>query len=261
MKVVILCGGRGTRIQEVSQLIPKPLVEIGGKPILWHIMKIYAHYGFKDFVLCLGYRSWMFKEFFLNYETMMSDVEVRIGTPSACRVIDQNLKEDWRVVLAETGEHSTTAARIKRIERYVGEDEDFMVTYGDGLGNVDISALADFHSKHRKIGTVTGVRPLARFGELALDGDAVSRFAEKPQVSSESINGGFLVFKREFLNRVERDDPVMLEREPLMKLSRDGELMCFRHDDWWMPMDTPREYQRLNDLWAEGKAPWKVWDD
>lgn len=261
MKVVILCGGRGTRLQEVSQLIPKPLVEIGGRPILWHIMKTYSHYGYKDFVLCLGYKSWMIKEFFLNYEAMISDVEVRVGTPSACRVLGRQRSEDWTVVLAETGLDASTADRLKRAEKYLAEDEHFMLTYGDGLGNIRIPELVEFHKRHGKMGTVTGVRPLARFGELTLKQNAVTQFAEKPQVSTGPINGGFFVFRREFLSRLRESGEPQLEREPLMHLSKEGQLMCFRHDDWWMPMDTPREHETLNQLWESGNAPWKVWSD
>jgi glucose-1-phosphate cytidylyltransferase len=261
VKVVILCGGRGTRIQDVSQSIPKPLVRIGGRPILWHIMKIYSHFGFKDFVLALGHRSWLIKEFFLNYEAMISDVEVRLGTGSACRVLSENRQEDWSVTLVETGNAASTGERVKRIERYVKNDEHFMLTYGDGLANVNIASLLDFHQSHDRLGTVTGVRPLARFGELSLSGTEVSRFAEKPQVSSGPINGGFFVFRRAFLDRLSAAGEPHLEREPLMRLAEEGQLQCYEHKSWWMPMDTRREYELLNQMWEEGSAPWKVWHE
>ncbi|MDA2923721.1 glucose-1-phosphate cytidylyltransferase [Acidobacteria bacterium AH-259-L09] len=261
MKVVILCGGRGTRIQEVSQLIPKPLVQIGERPILWHIMKIYSHFGFGEFVLCLGYKSWMIKEFFLNYEAVCSDIEIRVGTPSACRVLGNVRAEDWTVMLAETGEHATTGERLKRVEKYLADDDSFMLTYGDGVGNVNIPSLLKFHKSHGKLGTVTAVRPLARFGELTLEENKVTRFGEKQQVSSGPINGGFFVFQREFLSRLKETGEAMLERDPLINLANDGQLMCYEHNDWWMPMDTPREYEMLSKLWADGDAPWKVWSD
>jgi glucose-1-phosphate cytidylyltransferase len=259
MKVVILCGGQGTRLREETEFRPKPMVEIGGLPILWHIMKLYAHHGLKEFVLCLGYRSGMIKAFFQNYETRVNDFTIRLGTPDSTEFHSAH-SEDWTVTLAETGLSAQTGARVRRVARYLDDAGTFCLTYGDGVGDIDVAGLLAFHKSHGKIGTVTAVRPPGRFGELQLDGDSVHSFAEKPQVTEGFINGGFFVFQKAFLDRYldDRDD-LVLEREPLQRLSADGELMVYRHDGFWQPMDTYREWKLLEDLWATGRAPWKVW--
>lgn len=260
MKVVILCGGQGTRLREETEYRPKPMVEIGGKPILWHIMKTYAHYGLKDFVLCLGYRGYLIKDFFLNYEARMKDFTVRLGGRPSVQFHNGHPEEGWTVTLAETGETAQTGTRLRRVLRYV-DSQTFCLTYGDGLGEINLQALLKFHRKHGKIGTVTGVRPPGRFGELRVDDHQVTGFAEKPQVSEGLINGGFFVFEREFINRYldDRDD-LVLEREPLQHLAADGELMVYPHEGFWQPMDTYRELRLLEELWQTGCAPWKVWE-
>ncbi|MBS1811273.1 MAG: glucose-1-phosphate cytidylyltransferase [Acidobacteria bacterium] len=260
MKVVILCGGQGTRLREETEYRPKPMVEIGGKPILWHIMKIYAHYGLTNFVLCLGYRGYLIKDFFLNYEARMKDITVHLGGTPSVQFHNGHAEEGWAITLAETGETAQTGTRLRRASRYL-DDQTFCLTYGDGLGDVNLNALLEFHRSHGKIGTVTGVRPPGRFGELRIAAQHVTGFAEKPQVSEGMINGGFFVFEREFINRYldERVD-LVLEREPLQSLAADGELMVYPHDGFWQPMDTYRELKMLEDLWQSGHAPWKVWE-
>jgi glucose-1-phosphate cytidylyltransferase len=276
LKVVILCGGQGTRLREETEFRPKPLVEVGGRPILWHIMKLYAHYGFADFVLCLGYKGSMIRDYFLNYDVYSRDFTMRLGDQSSLRFLDGVREEEWQVTLAETGTDEMTGARVKRVEKYVvatpqpaplrgsalppdpGGDR-FMVTYGDGLGDVDLARLLEFHQAHGKIGTVTAVRPPSRFGELAVDGGVVTEFNEKPQAMGGLINGGFFIFERRFFDYLGQGPEVILEREPLMKLARDRQLVAYEHEGFWQPMDTFREYQMLNDLWRKGKAPWKVW--
>jgi len=261
MKTVILCGGMGTRIRDVSENMPKPMIPIGRQPILWHIMKIYSAGGFNDFILCLGYKGQIIKEFFLNYYTMINDISVNLSTPNAIEYHDGNNHENWKVTLADTGVDTMTGARVARIKKYLSSDENFMLTYGDGLADIDIKALVEFHKSHGKIVTVTGVHPAGRFGEMELsEGGRVRAFAEKPQVSEGRINGGFLVMRREFIDRYLSEEPdLILEQSPLSQCAKDGELVSFNHDGFWQPMDTYREYQILNKLWAGGKAPWKVW--
>lgn len=257
MKVVILCGGQGTRLREETEFRPKPLVDVGGRPILWHIMKIFGHHGFKDFVLCLGYKGGLIKDYFLNYDVRSRDFRIRLGDRSAPEFLSESSSEDWSVTLAETELESMTGARVKRIERYV--DGTFLLTYGDGLGDVDISKLLAFHRSHGKIGTVTAVRPPSRFGELAVDGGVVTEFNEKPQTAAGLINGGFFVLEPAFFDYIGAGPEVILEREPLMNLARDRQLVAYRHEGFWQPMDTFRELQMLNEMWRAGKAPWKVW--
>jgi glucose-1-phosphate cytidylyltransferase len=255
-----LCGGQGTRLREETEVRPKPLVEIGGRPILWHIMKLYAHYGLDEFVLCLGYKGHLIKDFFLNYEARMKDLTVRLGRLRAIEYHNGHGEDGWTVTLAETGGTALTGARVRRIRRYL-DDTTFCLTYGDGLGDINIAELIKFHRSHGKIGTVTGVRPPGRFGELEVEGNKVAAFAEKPQVTEGFINGGFFVFERAFVDRYMDDrDDLVLEREPLQRLAGDGQLMVFQHDGFWQPMDTYREWKLLEDLWNEGKAPWKIWD-
>ena len=258
MKTVILCGGQGTRLREETEYRPKPLVEIGGKPILWHIMKLYSHYGFNDFVLCLGYRGNMIKEYFLNYEAMNNDFTICLGQNSRIDFNGAHEEQAFRVVLSDTGQETMTGGRIKRIEKYANDDT-FMVTYGDGLSNVDIGELVAFHKSHGKIATVTTVRPYSRFGILQTSSDGtVEGFTEKPQVDGWA-SAGFLVFERKLFDYLDGDD-CFLEREPLERLAATGELMAYRHDGFFFAMDTYREYLHLNDLWASGKAPWRVWE-
>lgn len=237
------------------------MVEIGGRPILWHLMKLYAHHGLTRFVLCLGYKGLIIKDFFLNYEARVADITVQLGTPSMAQYHSRNPEHGWSVTLAETGEAAQTGARVYRARRYLTNDI-FCLTYGDGLGDVDISSLIAFHRSHGKIGTVTGVRPPSRFGELLAEGERVRVFAEKPQVTEGFINGGFFVLNREFIERyLTNDDDLVLEREPLQRLAADGELMVWRHERFWQPMDTFREWKLLEDLWKSGAAPWKVWSE
>ncbi|MBI4468364.1 MAG: glucose-1-phosphate cytidylyltransferase [Acidobacteria bacterium] len=260
MKVVVLCGGQGTRLREETEVRPKPMVEIGGRPILWHIMKIFAQFGHNEFVLCLGYKGHVIKDFFLNYEARMTDVTVRLGSRPSVQFLNAHDEDGWSVTLAETGETAMTGARVKRVSGYL-EDGPFLLTYGDGLGNINIDELIRFHRSHGKLGTVTGVHPAGRFGELRLDGQRVAEFAEKPQVTEGLINGGFFVFERPFVDRYLEDrDDLALEGEPLQRLAGDGELMVWKHDGFWQPMDTYREWKILEDLWSTGRAPWKVWE-
>ena len=260
MKVVILCGGLGTRFREETEFRPKAMVEIGGRPILWHLMKIYAHHGLTDFILCLGYKGLMIKDFFLNYQARMADVTVRLGRTTTTEFHGTTPEEGWCVTLAETGEAAQTGSRVRKVLPYLTDDI-CCLTYGDGLGNIDIPRVIAFHRAHGKIGTVTGVRPPSRFGELEAEGDRVTVFAEKPQVSAGLINGGFFVFNREFIERylAPDSDDVVLEREPLQRLAADGELMVWQHEGFWQPMDTFREWRLLDELWRSGAAPWKVW--
>lgn len=258
-KVVILCGGRGSRLREETEIRPKPLIEIGQRPILWHIMKTYAHYGFNDFVLCLGYKGDLIKEYFLNYEAMNNDFTVKLGQPDSIRLHGNHLENGWTVTLVDTGRKTQTGARIKRAQKYV-DTENFMVTYGDGVGNIDISKLYEYHLKHKKIGTVTGVHPASRFGELILTGNHVVEFNEKPQTRAGFINGGFFVFNKKFFDYLRSDEDCHLELEPIEGLAAKKQLSAYLHDGFWQCMDTQRELDILNDLWAAGNAPWAVWD-
>lgn len=257
MKVVILAGGLGTRLREETEYRPKPLVDIGGRPILWHIMKLYAHYGHQDFVLCLGYRGNMIKDYFLNYEAMNNDFTINLGRQSHITYHDSHAEQDFRVTLADTGQETMTGGRVKRVQSYV-DDDTFLVTYGDGVADVDISALLAFHRQHGKLATVTTVRPYSRFGILEL-GDAgdVIQFTEKPQLDGWA-SAGYFVFNRRIFDYL-TDDGCVLEREPLEHLAREGQLMAYRHNGFFYAMDTFREYQYLNNLWNSGEAAWKVW--
>ncbi len=261
MKVAILCGGRGTRIREVSELLPKPMVPIGDKPILWHIMKTYSHYGINEFILLLGFKGHAIREFFLNFAAYTSDFTVDLTASGDKRIqVIGGTTEPWKVTLVDTGENAMTGARLMRARKYLEKEKEFCLTYGDGLGNVDIEALLKFHRTKGKVATVTGVRPPGRFGELRVEGSSVKAFNEKPQVSGGYINGGFFVMSNQIFNRYLNDrEDLVLEREPLEKLAADSQLEMFCHDGFWQPMDTPREFQLLNELWDSGKAPWQVW--
>lgn len=256
--VVILAGGLGTRLREQTEFIPKPMVPVGGKPILWHIMKIYSHYGFKRFVVCLGYKGDIIKEYFFHYNIMNSDFTVKLGDHRSLKLHNSHSEEDWEVTLADTGLKAMTGARVKRIEKNIDADL-FMVTYGDGVADIDIARLVEFHRSHGKVATITGVRPPSRFGELILKDGSVVEFSEKPQVAAGLINGGFLVLDRRVFEYLSDDDSCVLEREPLERLSKDGELMAFHHKGFWQCMDTLRDVDLLNQYWKDGNPPWKVW--
>lgn len=256
MKVVILCGGQGTRLREETEFRPKPLVDVGGRPILWHIMKLYAHHGLRRFVLCLGYRGHMIKEYFLNYEAMNNDFTISLGHQHQITYHGAHDEQDFHVTLADTGLETMTGGRIARVRRHIDGDT-FMVTYGDGLADVDLSLLAEFHRRHGKLATLTAVRPPSRYGVLELEGDRVATFAEKPQLEGW-VSSGFFVFDRRVLDYL-GGDACILEREPLSRLAAEGELMVYRHQGFFFAMDTYREYRLLNDLWDRGEAPWKVW--
>lgn len=251
MKVVLLAGGFGTRLAEYTDVIPKPMVPVGGKPILWHIMKTFAHFGHKDFYVALGYKAAVIKEYFLNYRALNADFTVNLATGTVSpHQIDP---VDWQVTLVHTGDASMTGGRVKRMREYVG-NETFMLTYGDGVANVDVDALLRFHRQHGKMVTVTAVRPAARFGELGIVDDRVESFKEKPQMHEGWINGGFFVIEPRFLDLIE-GDATLLEREPLETAARMGELMAYKHDGFWHCMDTKRDHDLLESLWREG-APW-----
>jgi glucose-1-phosphate cytidylyltransferase len=257
MKVVLLCGGLGTRLREETEFRPKPMVDIGGRPILWHIMKLYAHHGFKDFIVCLGYRGNLIKEYFLNYEAMNNDFTVHLGRQNQVTYHGAHTEQDFQVTLVDSGLETMTGGRVKRIEKYIDEDS-FMVTYGDGVADLDIRALLAFHKSHGKLATVTTVRSVSRFGVLAVDDDGkVLDFAEKPQLENWA-SAGFFVFRRPVLDYLTGDSCV-LERQPLERLTSEGQLMAFRHEGFFYAMDTYREYEQLNSLWSTGQAPWKVW--
>lgn len=258
MKTVILCGGQGTRLREETEFRPKPLVEIGGKPVLWHIMKLYAHFGFADFTLCLGYRGNMIKEYFLNYEAMNNDFTIRLGATAHTIFNGAHQEQDFRVTLADTGQETMTGGRIKRIQKYIDGDT-FLVTYGDGVSDVDITSLLAFHRSHGKIATITTVRPYSRFGILQTNSlGQVTAFSEKPQLDGWA-SAGFLVFDKNIFGYLNGDD-CTLEREPMERLAAEGQLMAYHHNGFFYAMDTYREYLYLNDLWNSGKAPWKIWE-
>jgi len=258
LKTVILCGGLGTRLKEETEYKPKPMVKIGDKPILWHIMKIYAHYGFKDFVLCLGYKGEQIKEYFLNYDVLSSDFTIKLGPQK--RIVTHNslVESDWSITLVDTGNNALKGARLKRIEKYI-ETDTFLVTYGDGVGNINIRKLLDFHNQHGRIATVTGVRPPSLFGELVTRDNKALLFSEKPQTSSGLISGGFFVFNKRLFDYLTDDDNCDFEKGPLEEIASKGELMVYRHDGSWACMDTYRDVEYLNKLWQQNEAFWKVW--
>ncbi|MDF2439905.1 MAG: glucose-phosphate cytidylyltransferase [Abditibacteriota bacterium] len=257
MKVIILAGGLGTRLREETEYRPKPMVDVGGHPILWHIMKHYAHYGLREFVLCLGYRGQMIKEYFLNYEAMNNDFTISVGRSHSIEYHDMDETQDFKVTLADTGLDTMTGGRLARVQRYV-DDDIFLVTYGDGLSNVDLSKLLEFHYAHGKLATVTTIAPISRFGivDMGQQGE-VRSFCEKPRQDCWA-NAGFFVFNRKVFDYLEGDDCV-LEQRPLERLAAEKQLMAYRHDGFFYAMDTYREYLHLNEIWNSGKAPWKVW--
>lgn len=256
MKAVILAGGLGTRISEETSLKPKPMIEIGGKPILWHIMKIYSQFGIDDFVICCGYKGYVIKEYFANYFLHQSDITFDLKKNSI-EVLAQR-SEGWKVTLVDTGENSQTGGRIKAIEDYVKDEESFCLTYGDAVSNINISKSIEFHKKHKKLATVTAVYPPGRFGALKVSKNAVTEFIEKPLGDEGLINGGFFVLSPKVLDRISGPDTIW-EQDPLKSLASDDQLMSFQHKGFWQPMDTLREKNILEELWSSKKAPWKIW--
>ena len=254
MKVILLAGGFGTRLSEYTETIPKPMVSVGGRPILWHIMRTYAHFGHKDFYLALGYKAELVKEYFLHYRSLNADFTVDLATGAVSS--HQTDDADWRVTLVHTGLESMTGGRVKRLQSFIG-NEPFMLTYGDGVADIDLDALLAFHRSHGKMVTVTAVRPGARFGELVIDDERVSAFQEKPQMGQGWINGGYFVIQPEFFDLIAGDSTI-LEREPLEQVARLGELMAYRHDGFWQCMDTKRDRDSLEERWQAESAPWKV---
>ena len=254
MKAVILAGGLGTRISEESTVRPKPMIEIGGMPILWHILKMYSAHGIHDFVICCGYKGYMIKEYFANYFLHMSDVTIDMSHNSI--EVHQKKAEPWKITLIDTGENTQTGGRLKRVANYL--DGDFCMTYGDGVGSVDIAASIAFHKQHGKLATMTAVQPPGRFGALEIDGTSVKSFLEKPQGDGGWINGGFFVLNPKVIDLIEADSTIW-ERRPLEVLAKDGQLQSFFHSGFWHPMDTLRDKAYLEDLWVSGKAPWKNW--
>jgi glucose-1-phosphate cytidylyltransferase len=256
MKVVILAGGLGTRLREETEYRPKPMVQIGGRPILWHIMKIYSRYRHRDFVICLGYKGEMIRNYFLNYETQNRDFAITLGSGKV-EILGNHTEEGWRVTLAETGDQTMTGGRIKRIERYVGRST-FMATYGDGVADIDLESLLAFHRRQSKLATVTAVRPSSRYGELGIENGKVTIFREKPQVNDGWINGGFLILEPQVFDLIEGDDET-LETGLLARLAEQGQLAVFQHEGFWQCMDTYREMQQLDDMWTRDMAPWRTW--
>ncbi len=256
--VFVLCGGQGTRFREQTEFRPKPMIEIGGRPILWHIMQAYARHGFKRFVLCLGYKAEIIKEYFLHYASLNSDFTVELAT-NALTTHSMDHCDDWTVTLTHTGENSMTGARIaKAAGKYLGDGEQFAVTYGDGLTDADLSAEFRFHVEHGRVGTVLGINPPSRFGEIKLEGSDVLEFEEKPEFREKWINGGYFFFRRQFLTYLSAEDSCVLEQAPLVQLANDNQLSMYKHRGFWQCMDSQRDYESLNALWQSGRAPWKV---
>lgn len=255
MKAVILAGGLGTRISEETHLKPKPMVEIGGRPVLWHVLKIYSAHGINDFVICAGYKGYVIKEYFANYFLHMSDVTFDMQHNRM--EVHQRRSEPWRVTIVDTGEATMTGGRLKRVREYLA-DETFCFTYGDGVGNVNITELVAFHRREKRLATLTGVQPPGRYGALSIDGTAVTNFQEKPMGDGGWINGGFFVLEPRVIDYIDGDATVW-ERQPMQRLAEEGQMSVYSHDGFWQPMDTLREKNHLEDLWASGKAPWKIW--
>jgi len=256
LKAVILAGGLGTRISEESYLKPKPMIEIGGRPILWHILKTYSHHGINDSIICCGYKGYVIKEYFANHFLHMSDITFDMVNNKM--EVHQQHVEPWRVTLVDTGDETMTGGRLKRVAPYLAGEEAFCFTYGDGVGDVDITALVDFHRAHGKLATLTATQPPGRFGALSLNGDQITSFKEKPHGDGSWINGGFFVLSPKVIDRI-AGDATLWEREPMESLANDGEFSAYFHRGFWQPMDTLRDKTLLEDLWASGKAPWKVW--
>jgi glucose-1-phosphate cytidylyltransferase len=258
MKAVILAGGLGTRLSEETIVRPKPMVEVGGKPILWHIMKMYSAYGINDFIVCCGYKSYVIKEYFANYFMHVSDVTFHM-LENRMQVLERRA-EPWTVTLVETGEETMTGGRLKRVRQYLNDDPAFCFTYGDGVSNVDIGKLISYHNAHGRLATVTAVQPRARFGALVMDGERVLRFEEKPASEGGLVSGGFFVLSPKVIDYI-ADDSTLWEREPLERLAREDQMRAYEHTSFWQAMDTLRDKQYLEELWATGKAPWKMWSE
>ena len=260
IKAVILCGGQGTRIRDVSEVLPKPMLTIGNMPIVWHIMKIYAHYGIKDFVLCLGYKGWIIKEFFLNYKAKVSNISIKLGDPDSVKYHDMHDESDWNITLVETGESAQTGARIWNAREYIEDCDMFSLTYGDGVADIDVKALIKEHKDSGLLGTITGVHPSGRFGEIEVSDNLITEFDEKPNVGMGLINGGFMLFDKSVIKKYFRPgDDLILESEVLSNMVKDKKLGVYKHSGFWQCIDTPREYGVLNHMWDSGKAVWKVW--
>ncbi|MFL6530689.1 MAG: glucose-1-phosphate cytidylyltransferase [Chthoniobacterales bacterium] len=260
MKVVILCGGKGTRLREETEFRPKPMLPIGDRPILWHIMKTYAHYGFKEFILCLGYKGEMIKEYFRNYLWNICDATLFLGQEPKAEFHTRHTEEDWQVTLADTGADAMTGERIHRIRKYLENDDTFLLTYGDGVGSINIPAAVELHRSLGKACTLTAVHPPGRFGEISFqNGDHVREFNEKPQTEVGYINGGYMVCSTRVFDYIAAHPDTMFEQEPLRQITAEGQLVAYKHDGFWQPMDTFQEFTLLNSLWEKGTAPWKVW--
>jgi glucose-1-phosphate cytidylyltransferase len=258
MKVVIFCGGAGTRLREETEFRPKPMVHIGSRPILWHIMKIYSAHGFRDFILCLGYRGEIIKDYFLNYEVLNCDFTIELYNGKKVTMHNSHEEKSWRVTLADTGETALKGARLKRIEKYI-DDDIFLMTYGDGVSDVDLEKLVEFHLSHGKLVTVTGINPVSRFGELKLQGSKVVKLVEKEEFGKSFVSGGFFVFSRGIFDYLTDDNGCDLEIGPLERIAEQGELMVYKHKGFWACMDTMRDMDYLNRLWNGQNAPWKTW--
>lgn len=257
MKAVILAGGLGTRLSEETHLKPKPMVEIGGKPILWHILKIYSYFGVNDFIICCGYKGYVIKEYFANYFLHQSDVTFDMANNEM--QVHKKRAEPWKITLVDTGEHTMTGGRLKRVAEYLKDEEAFCFTYGDGVGNINIEALIEFHKSHGKPATLTATYPPGRFGAINIrDNQQIESFKEKPKGDGGMINGGFFVLSPSVISRIDNDSTIW-EQEPLIGLAEDGQLMAYKHEDFWQPMDTLRDKNKLQELWDSGKAPWKLW--
>jgi glucose-1-phosphate cytidylyltransferase len=259
MKVAILCGGLGTRLREETEFRPKPMVNIGSRPILWHIMKYYSQFGFKDFILALGYKGEMIKNYFCHYELTNNDVTIELGNPEKIHIHHSHDEGGWKITLADTGEKTLKGARLKKVEKYI-KDDTFMMTYGDGIANVDINALLTFHKAHGKLATVTGINPASRFGELKIKGNQVESFSEKPSSADGLVNGGFFVFNIAIFDYLTTDDSCDLEIGTLENIANKGQLMVYKHQGFWSCMDTLRDMEYLNKLWDAGQAKWKIWE-
>ena len=258
IKAVILCGGAGTRLREETEYRPKPMVNIGDRPILWHVMKYYAHFGVRDFVLALGYKGEMIKNYFCHYELMKNDVTIELGQPEKISIHNSHDEAGWKITLADTGEKTLKGGRLKKVEKYIVDDT-FMMTYGDGIADVDISALLSFHKSHGKMATVTAINQASQFGEMKTDGYQVLSFREKPVNGASLVNGGFFVFNKAIFNYLNDSDSCDLEIGPLEHIAREGQLMAYKHRGYWSCMDTLRDMERLNKIWDSGQAQWKVW--
>ena len=265
VKTIILCGGHGTRIRGVADNVPKPMIPIGDRPILWHIMKTYAYFGINDFVLCLGFQGSAIKQYFLDYQYLMSDVTLTLGIENNIKIHNGHPEQGWRVTLAETGLHTQTGARIRQVKKYLENTDIFCISYGDGLADIEIDKLIKFHRSHGKIGTVTGVRPQGRFGVMTTETvskvKVVTEFKEKPQATEGFINGGFFVFDHRLWDYLPDHPDLVFEHQPLGQLAKDDQLVMYEHNGFWQPMDTYREWKLLNDLWEDGEASWKRWEN